>query len=249
MNKFETNFNGGFPLALDDFRFIDDSVRLAISDICRSLGVSDSVILYGCQLQLQGNYTSVSEGAIYHNGEIWHVFPHNFSTPAGVTTTYWNFMEQNDAAGSKTFFDGLERQVYKIRKAICSVQADPESITSLQGDSVIRLSDLSESIADLTLGANIIPANNAYRQIVLKRGRTARLELSVKANISENTVLATIPVGYRPTAYLSGLCFDSSSDFLFRYSIDKDSGQVKVYQMTGGILATAYITIQIGYII
>jgi len=250
MNKLDTNNNGGFPLTLNDFRFIDDSVRLALYDICGAFGITGAVILYGCQVQQQGNYMVVSEGAILNNGEIWHVFPHNFSIPNGFNEApYWNFIEQNDPAGSKVFFDGVTHQVYKVRKATGSAVPDPAAITSIQMDGLSRLPDLSESVADLTLAPGAVPSNNAYREIVLKRGRMANLELSVYCPINGTTLLATIPDGYRPTAYLTGICFDLSSGSLFRYTVDKDNGRIVVSLLSGDPVASGTFVIQISYII
>lgn len=65
MNKLKTDFNGGFPLTLDDIRFIDEYFRTGIHQIAISL--AKFAILSGFE---PINNNTVSAGWLIINGEI-----------------------------------------------------------------------------------------------------------------------------------------------------------------------------------
>ena len=102
MNKLINDFNRGFSLKNDDLRFVDSAVRLALSDLAKAvLGVSARV-MWGCEVSEHGAYIAITEGAIFYNGEIWHVYAHNVAvaTPLAVPV-YWAFVGEFDASGVK----------------------------------------------------------------------------------------------------------------------------------------------------
>lgn len=69
MNKLDTNVNGGYPVELDDFRFLDDIYRTGIHKIIQSF--SNFAILTGCEIGLDlNNDEKINAGWVVINGEI-----------------------------------------------------------------------------------------------------------------------------------------------------------------------------------
>ena len=129
MNKLINDFNRGFSLKNDDLRFVDSAVRLALSDLAKAvLGVSARV-MWGCEVSEHGAYIAITEGAIFYNGEIWHVYAHNVAvaTPLAVPV-YWAFVGEFDASGVKLDKDLVSHNTYQIRKAIASLVTDPAGV-------------------------------------------------------------------------------------------------------------------------
>lgn len=129
MNKLINDYNRGFSLKNDDLRFVDAAVRLALSDIIKSMGISTSRIMWGCEVTEHGTYISITEGAIFWNNEIWHVYAHNVivAIPLAVPI-YWAFVGENDPAGVKLDKDLVSHDAYQIRKAIASLVAAPAGV-------------------------------------------------------------------------------------------------------------------------
>jgi len=129
MNKLINDYNRGFSLKNDDLRFIDAAVRLALSDIVKSMGMSNSRVLWGCEVTEHSTYISITEGAIFYNSEIWHVYAHNVAvvTPVAVPV-YWAFVGEFDASGVKLDMDLVSHNAYQIRKAIASLVTDPAGV-------------------------------------------------------------------------------------------------------------------------
>ncbi len=129
MNKLINDFNRGFSLKSDDFRFIDAAVRLALSDLAKSMGISTPRVMWGCEVTEHGTYISITEGAVYWSNEIWHVYAHNVAvaTPLSVPA-YWAFVGENDPAGVKLDKDLVSHETYQIRKAVVSLVTDPDGV-------------------------------------------------------------------------------------------------------------------------
>lgn len=119
MNKFITTDNGGLPIVLDDFRFIDDSVREAFFGIVTAWGVAneDSYILSGCEITLGVNI-SVAAGYVVIQGEVYKFNAQSItgSAPAGEEVTLV-INTAFDSAGNKTFDTGGTFDTYQLRTA------------------------------------------------------------------------------------------------------------------------------------
>ncbi len=70
MNKLLTNFNGGYPIELDDLRFREEAYRNAIQSFVSSL--STHAILTGCEISenTQTGLFQVNQGWVVIDGEI-----------------------------------------------------------------------------------------------------------------------------------------------------------------------------------
>ncbi|MCT4580850.1 MAG: hypothetical protein N4A35_05475 [Flavobacteriales bacterium] len=72
MNILETNVNGGYPIELDDFRFLDNIYRNGIHQVIRSL--ADNAILTGVERGVDiNNNEKISEGWVILDGEIGYL--------------------------------------------------------------------------------------------------------------------------------------------------------------------------------
>jgi len=134
MNKFITTDVGGLPIVLDDFRFIDDSVRNAFFGLAGAFGntTQDGYRLQGASLTPNAGNFDVEAGYIVFNGEIFQV---NAATvpPASVgQRLIWSINTAYDSAGSKTFDSGATFDTYQLRTAhVISALVTPASLEAL----------------------------------------------------------------------------------------------------------------------
>lgn len=203
MNKLLTEFTGGFPFLLNDLRFTDDAIRLAIKDIVNALCGDGPVILAGCQFTQQPTYISVEEGAIFWQGEIWHVYPHNFTAPNPVLEPpYWNFVTGNGPEGSRTFENAETHQVHQIRKAVGSYLPIEGALGNIQWDSAPRFENAGKSQANITLAAGC--SNRQERttlSTVINRGGMITIDAGIKMDALTNNGMHSVgalPAGFRP---------------------------------------------------
>ena len=105
MNKLITTNNGGFPLKLDDFRFIDEANRTSLKAIMSAFGVDNMtvILLSGCTRSVATGTVTISEGYISIGGEICYVPSHSYSAPTSSQKEYWVINTAFDNAGLKSF--------------------------------------------------------------------------------------------------------------------------------------------------
>lgn len=149
MNKLKTTDLGGFPVVLDDLRWIDDSVRDAFKAIFASYG--DKFIISGCDLSYDNinlEYTC-TEGYIYFNGEILKCAGGIASHDGEVNIAVWNLETLYDAAGLKAFANEVSHDTYEIRRAKFQSVDIEEIAGKLLATSAKRLHELiSESLIE-----------------------------------------------------------------------------------------------------
>lgn len=124
MNKLLTNINGGFPFVLDDIRFNDVAYRDAFKGILEAFNIPSNgrYIISGCEITQTGTpvptHWQISAGYIFYDGEIYPVDAHSIQIQLGQGMDYyWQPVISYDAAGLKTFEDGLQHDTYEVRKA------------------------------------------------------------------------------------------------------------------------------------
>jgi hypothetical protein len=116
MNNLKTTNIGGFPLQLDDFRFVNDSVLEAFRGIMSTYGIVDSVVvLSGCKKTTFGGTTTISSGYVSINGEICLVPSHSYPVITGGEVEYWTVDVSFDSEGLKEFQDGTMNNTYEVR--------------------------------------------------------------------------------------------------------------------------------------
>lgn len=153
MNKFKTTDVGGLPIVLDDFRFIDDSVRNAFFGTTGAFGntTQDGYRLQGASVVFNSPNYDVEAGYIVFGGEVFEVLAATVAPPLVGQRLIWAIDSTFDPAGNKTFDSGGTFDTYELRRAhVISSVVTP---TSLE---VLATPTIHEKIAELsapTLGA------------------------------------------------------------------------------------------------
>lgn len=216
MNKLQTEFDGGFPFALDDLRFMQSANRTALASLARSLfnysGKEVPVIIYGAQISNNGTDTvSISEGALYYNAEIWHIPAHSFTAPLPLTESpLWNLELTYDPNGDKIFYDGEMHRTYEIRNAKAAMAASSSAVETVYWENTIRLDGMNTKRAFLqpnTAASVSERADRAVRSRVVNERGIIHVDAGFTFNVNISAgnpwvVLATLPVGYRPLSYV-----------------------------------------------
>ena len=117
MNNLKTTDTGGFPLKLDDFRFVNNAVLEAFKGMMSMYDVTDShaVILSGCARTSASGTTSIAQGYISIGGEICFVPAHSYPTPSLGQNEYWMIDVSYDTSGNKTFQSTTPHNTYEVR--------------------------------------------------------------------------------------------------------------------------------------
>lgn len=205
MNRIETNFNLGFDLVLEDFRFQDAAVRLAFADLTKALGHSGPVILWGCNVSYAGTMATVTEGAIFYNNEIWHVYAHTFQVPSpDPGDPSWCFVISNDPEGAKLDSELNPHQTYEVRKAVGARISLPYPADTVNFSQVTRIEN-KITTTPVQLAQNIISMGQSA---VISSQGLAFFELRAQAdfNGADSILFATLPMGLRPTSTIRGAC-------------------------------------------
>lgn len=227
MNKLINDFDRGFSLKNDDLRFVDAAVRLALADICKALG-GETAILWGCGSVQIGTSLAVLEGAIFHDGEIWHVAAHTavVANPI-VTGPYWCFATSFDAAGAKLDMDLVSHSTYQVRTAFANATGTGSGVIAGELFSAVRrwtevLFDNETAVIAMSPGITDVDAKVRRTQgIVIINGRINATLLA--APLSK--IVFMIPDGFRPEKRISGYqpvaLISTGVDYLAAYQIDE----------------------------
>ena len=117
MNLLKTTDNGGFPLMLNDFRWIDQGYREAFKAMMSGYGVDDStaVIISGCERTVASGTVTIAAGFISIGGEICLVPSHTYPEPTIGQVEYWDLFNTFDPNGLKVFQSTLDYDTYQVR--------------------------------------------------------------------------------------------------------------------------------------
>lgn len=119
MNQLITTHNGGFPLVLDDVRFLMESYTTAFKGILNgfSLPTAETIILSGCEKTTTGGVTTVSTGFVALAGEVCFVPEHSYINPSAGEKEYWDLELSFVPAGDKEFQNSVVHSTYQQRIA------------------------------------------------------------------------------------------------------------------------------------
>lgn len=113
--------DGGFPLCMDDTRWMDDAYRQAFNDIMKGIaaGTANPVILHGVSFDYSNSgIIIINEGSIYYNNEVYHVNSQILTrNPAQGSILYLRWEPQYDPDGNVVFEDGVSHNIHQIRRA------------------------------------------------------------------------------------------------------------------------------------
>lgn len=119
MNRLKTTDTGGFPLRLDDFRWLDEAEREAFLGVVKTLiGDEEQCILYGCEITIEpGTGWDCTEGFVFFNDEIYYVAAHWVDWPTDPYSLYFEEDIDHDSDGYKVFENTGTHETYEIRRA------------------------------------------------------------------------------------------------------------------------------------
>lgn len=218
MNQLVSTGQGGFPLFMNDIRYADDAVRLALADMARSMvgaiNSGEAVILYGAD-HGQGSATA---GLVYYNNELWHMEAHNFAFQA-IARVRICFVVENDQAGSRIFKDGSLQQVYQTRKAVLAdVDSIPGSaIGNVQWMVAKTINNLSLAYGSPVMSSPAYVNRQGKSSNCIKLGRQVLLDFGIQTNMAALytgswSEIATIPNAYKPLSRVTGVTLAEGSN-------------------------------------
>lgn len=124
MNNLRTNVPGGWPIKLNDIRWLQDAMRGGFSAVFAMFPQDTVIVLSGLSLPV-GVDNTVSAGIVYYNGEIYVVDEVDLDDNQYIV---WDFEPVlSTESGEKILQNEAEYQAHEIRKAnLLVVPDDPE---------------------------------------------------------------------------------------------------------------------------
>jgi len=118
MNKLKTTDVGGFPVFLEDLRFLQDSQLEALKGVISPFGIAetDAIILSGIVRSIVGSDVEYTEGYVAYGGEVFHFPAQTYPIPSGGEEEYFLIDVTNDPDGLKVFENAVEYDTYELRK-------------------------------------------------------------------------------------------------------------------------------------
>lgn len=221
MNQLVTTGQGGFPLFMDDIRYADDAVRLALADMARSMvgniNTGEAVIMYGAS---HGN-GSATAGLVYYNNELWHMEAHNFAFQA-LTRVRICFVVENDQAGSRIFKDGSLHQVYQTRKAVfADVDDVPGGAANVQLLAAKTINDAGIMVGALSFENPQFTHRQNKASSFMRVGKLVVVDLGIETIITglytvsswaSASHIATLPNDFKPLQRITGTTLAEGSN-------------------------------------
>jgi len=129
MNKLKnTNQTGGYPLVMDDFRFMQDALREgfkahlnAVSLVDQGAGGVKRRLVFADNSDLlidASNSWTFPETYVYHEGEIYRVPETVLSSSSNGYSYVFDLAVSNDPNGTKTFQDASVHETHEIREGV-----------------------------------------------------------------------------------------------------------------------------------
>jgi hypothetical protein len=220
MDKLKTNFDGGYPIYLDDYRYFDAAYRHGFESIVKAtLGNDSACSLFGCTVTDSPASFSVSAGAIAFNGEILQVDAHSCVKATGVYV--WLVFTEDDPDGEKELEGGTVIQAYEKRRAkMLDVSNVPEGTAS---ESTFFL---NYSLYDIYRKNLHLVKKSGWKKATLSDGinhfddspvtycKNAVNQLEIRGSFGvasiSNRLIMTLPFGYRPSKQISSFIVDTA---------------------------------------
>lgn len=207
MDKLRTDLYGGWPLELDDLRWVLQGIEKCFTGICNGLG--DGFILSGCEMvNIAPNQYTIAPGYVVLAGEIYE---YDGATVAVVDPTklYFQPWISYGSSGLEIFEDGSSQDTYEKRHVTANYVATPPPVApyaQVMGD---RLADRLFAIGSdgwHVVGSAGEPSLlNGWtaavgRELRFRREPGNLLRLSGRINGASSTSghMVTVPTGFRP---------------------------------------------------
>lgn len=259
MNNFKTTFTGGMPLYNDDFTFIQTNIKEALKALGglnqSSFAAKDGFVLWGCVIALDGGDITVTEGAIFLNGEIYYVPAQSFAVPVGDNAFYFQVAATTfDPVGAKEFEDATTHDTYEIIRAELTYDAyadEPalDAIKAAQFFVGIDTANLKPRTIHTVLhgehteiaNGDLIPSwHHSTGRVEYWKDSAGYVHLHVEVTAigSPNPsggAMINLPVGYRPAsgAKATGAYAVDFTNSLLYYVVVQDNGDVVLRRHDG----------------
>jgi len=172
MKKIVVDFlTRGFPANENFLNFLNEELHNNLLLLCQSLypdSVNKAYVLYGMQESIGTNITSISQGVIFYNNEIFLVPPYSYGTgeQRGGHGLIINTLETDDKFG-----DGLMHVAYRER----SLAWSPSVSGALLYDNLVRREYVKQEIS-------FNSGFTKYEGKVISNGATETLLVNAKLN-------------------------------------------------------------------
>ncbi len=225
--------HGGLKIKLNDFCWIDESVREVLYGIISAFGVlpADSFKLSGCVVTITSpdNYACTA-GYVCHKGEVYKVDAHTFAA-VGISGDPIAFLDidiTNDANGYRAFDDMTMHDTYEIRKMklaclddLNPAIADKMAITAPYLDEVIinKIAAKDSGWQNVVFEGDWFNSGGTYATCQYKKDAFGVVTLRGFAEVTTPAAgtIFTLPVGFAP-----------NKDEMFVFASTGDPGFLKV---------------------
>lgn len=200
------NPNGGFPLTLDDFNFVQDAYTKAFEGVWHEFAKAKNgnIVLSGCEV----SSSNMTEGYVMIDYEVLYVPAQTFSGSAPVLKLGVGF----DPNGAVPFFDGVVRDTYQVRTGVVQsswplpppylVVVDDNRLTKIIPEVLKDTLTLPDSVgvrydfvaADFQNGAT---PHSVYPPYAIKKNGRVQLYGQVENVTSIGSPFLNLPTGFR----------------------------------------------------
>lgn len=212
MNKLITTNEGGFPLKMDDFKWMQDgSIEVMKSLISPYLDDGEeTMILSGFKsidFNFNFNIMTITGGYVYHKGEIYPFAGSSYHTLfiGPQPANYLNFSHDFDNQGLKTFKNGDQHEAYQLGICSFSRTANP-SPGAINLDNIRRIEDvIKEWSASKFIPEEVVNTGSNY-DVYCMRDSSGIMHLNgtiEKSSTSEIQLLLELPTKFKPTRICS----------------------------------------------
>jgi hypothetical protein len=234
MDQLNLTFQGGFPLRQDRLKFMQDSMRDTITDMSygpRILAAmnanngqpiwSHAYVLHGCQITDNGNNTiTVTNGAIFQEGEVFRVSQHTINKSTAALVLY-HFQQEiiDDPEGVREYANGESHPTQQFRRARLAFTAFANSGDFLNAvvnfpltrvvvnSTTLRCQRFADTYGPWALNIQLINGwqNSHDGQARLYYHHDGRVHVTLNAVYAQGAPpseeqFMTLPVGYRPAS-------------------------------------------------
>lgn len=240
MNFLETLNQGGFPLALNDLRFLQSALRDGIKGTASFMAKpGEPIIISGLVGTVSGSDITYTAGFIFANGEIYYV---PGATISNVGSKYIDIETRYPTEGQLVFENLTSFYVYEQREGVLTNTAGAHTIDLvdfLNFADVIASYGFAKSLLSTWQTPGLINSwtneGGIYGSARYRKTVAGDIELSgAVSNASVAAMPSTVfvlPVGYRPAANIRRTVMGkrNSTDYLPLQVIVFTNGNVNVY--------------------
>lgn len=208
MKILKTDVGVGFPIRLDDFRYMVEGLTDPLAALCEGIGALPDP---GHGLLLSGTFSvveataTISDAWIYFDGEVYFIASQSLKA---VNTAYpaWYFEVEEVEGTYRIFKDSVSRPVHVDRRLRLEtyVGLDEPPGGSLRHTNLVKLEDVlvfktATSWQSPTLGSGSV--NISGNSIRYRRNSLNNLEImgKFKTSSSASATLFTLITGFRPS--------------------------------------------------